>query len=113
MASQIVLSGIPSHISIWFHLPCTQAHPTKLEQSSKTLIANGKTKGKPVSGMGASGETLPSVPPRHTHHATGIERPWCVESLPSHISKTAVSTVSGGGPKLTVGRTIFEMWMGL
>ena len=31
---------------------------------------------------------------------------------PIHISKMVVSTVSGGGPKLTVGRTIFEMWMG-
>ena len=51
----------------------------------------------------------PSVPPAHTRHTTGIERPWCVESLPSHISKMVVSTVSGGGPKLTVDRTIFEM----
>ena len=23
----------------------------------------------------------------HTPHTTGIERPWCAESLPSHISK--------------------------
>ena len=36
--------------------------------------------------------------PAHTRHTTGIERPWCVESLPSHISKMVVSTVSGGGP---------------
>ena len=32
--------------------------------------------------------------PRHT---TGIERPRCVDRLPSHISKTVVSTVRGGG----------------
>ena len=31
--------------------------------------------------------------PRHT---TGIERPRCVDRLPSHISKTVVSTVRGG-----------------
>ena len=31
-----------------------------------------------------------SVPTRHT---TGIERPRCVDRLPSHISKTVVSTV--------------------
>ena len=51
----------------------------------------------------------PCVPTRHT---TGIERPWCVERLPSHISKMAVSTVSAGGPKWIVGGTIFEMWLG-
>ena len=49
-----------------------------------------------------------SVPTRHT---TGIERPRCVDRLPSHISKMVVSTVSGGGPELTVGRTIFELWL--
>ena len=44
-----------------------------------------------------NGETLPksSVP---THHATGIERPRCVDRLPSHISMTVVSTVCGGEP---------------
>ena len=52
----------------------------------------------------------PSGPTRHT---TGIERPSCVERLPNHISKIVVSTVSAGGPKLTVGRTIFEMRMAL
>ena len=46
---------------------------------------------------GNSQHGAPTVPPPHTHHTTGIERPWCVESLPSHISKTVVSTVSGGG----------------
>ena len=40
-----------------------------------------------------------------TRHTTGIERPWCVESLPSHISKMVVSTVNRGGPKRTVLRT--------
>ena len=35
-----------------------------------------------------------SVP---THHTTGIERPRCVDRLPSHISKMVVSTVCGGG----------------
>ena len=35
-----------------------------------------------------------SVPTRHT---TGIERPRCVDRLPSHISKMVVSTVSGCG----------------
>ena len=37
----------------------------------------------------------PCVPTRHT---TGIERPWCVDRLPSHISKMVVSTVCVGGP---------------
>ena len=32
-----------------------------------------------------------------TRHTTGIERPLWVDRLPSHISKTVVSTVSGGG----------------
>ena len=31
--------------------------------------------------------------PRHT---TGIASPWWVDRLPSHISKMAESTVSGG-----------------
>ena len=39
-----------------------------------------------------------SVPTRHT---TGIERPRCVDRLPSHISKMVVSTVRGGGPNLS------------
>ena len=43
-----------------------------------------------------------SVPTRHT---TGIERPRCVDRLPSHISKMVVSTVSGGGPNKTELRT--------
>ena len=38
----------------------------------------------------------PCVPTRHT---TGIERPWCVDRLPSHISKMVVSTVCVGGPE--------------
>ena len=50
-----------------------------------------------------------SVPTRHT---TGIESPWCADRLPSHNSKTVVSTVSGGGPKWTIDRTIFELWLG-
>ena len=50
--------------------------------------------------------------PANTRHTTGIERPWCVESLPSHISKMVVSTVSGGGPEWTVDGTVFEMWLG-
>ena len=50
-----------------------------------------------------------SVP---THHTTGIERPRCVDRLPSHISKTVVSTVRGGGPILTIDRTVFELWLG-
>ena len=37
-----------------------------------------------------------SVPTRHT---TGIERPRCVDRLPSHNSKTVVSTVRDGGPR--------------
>ena len=40
----------------------------------------------------------PCVPTRHT---TGIERPWCVDRLPSHISKMVVSTVCVGGPERT------------
>ena len=32
-----------------------------------------------------------------THYTTGIERPRWVDGLPSHISKTVVSTVCGGG----------------
>ena len=40
----------------------------------------------------------PCVPTRHT---TGIERPWCVDMLPSHISKMVVSTVCVGGPGAT------------
>ena len=39
-------------------------------------------------------------------------RALCVESLPSHISKMVVSTVSAGGPDWTVDGTIFEMWLG-
>ena len=44
----------------------------------------------------------PSVTTRHT---TGIASPRCADRLPSAISKMAVSTVSGGGPKRTVLRT--------
>ena len=51
-----------------------------------------------------------SVPTRHT---TGIERPRWVDRLPSHISKMVVSTVSGGGPDLTAGSTIFELLVAL
>ena len=40
----------------------------------------------------------PSVPTRHT---TGIERPWWVDRLPSHISKIEVSTECVGGPEDT------------
>ena len=49
------------------------------------------------------------VPTRHT---TGIERPWCVDRLPSHISKMVVSTVCVGGQTWTVDGTVFEMWLG-
>ena len=52
----------------------------------------------------------PCVPTRHT---TGIERPWCVDRLPSHISKMVVSTVCVGGPDLTAGSTIFELLVAL
>ena len=38
---------------------------------------------------------LPVTPPP-TRHTTGIERPRCVDRLPSHISKMVVSTVCGG-----------------
>ena len=55
--------------------------------------------------------TLRSSTP--THHTTGIDRPRCADRLPSDISKMAVSTVSGGGPNLTVDSTIFEMAMPL
>ena len=34
-------------------------------------------------------------------YTAGIERPWCVDKLPSHISKTVVSTVGVGGPERT------------
>ena len=47
----------------------------------------------------------PYVPPSPTRHTTGIERPRCVDRLPSHISKMVVSTVRGGGPKRAVLRT--------
>ena len=30
----------------------------------------------------------------------------------SHISKMVLSIVKFGGPVLTVGRTVFEMWLG-
>ena len=43
-----------------------------------------------------------SAPIRHT---TGIERPRCVDRLPSHISKMVVSTVYDGGLERTVLRT--------
>ena len=43
-------------------------------------------------------------PPRHITNA-GIERPRCVDRLPSHISKMVVSTLRGGGPT----RTEFEL----
>ena len=36
-------------------------------------------------------------PDAATHHTTGIERPWCVERLPSHISKIVVYTVRAVG----------------
>ena len=49
------------------------------------------------------------APMRHT---TGIERPWCFERLPSHISKTVVSTVGVGGPSVAVLQT-FELVVGL
>ena len=44
---------------------------------------------------------LPVTPPP-TRHTTGIERPRCVDRLPSHISKMVVSTVCGGGLNFTV-----------
>ena len=47
----------------------------------------------------------PPIPPPSRCHTTGIERPWCVERLPSHISKMVVSTVCVGGPKRTELRT--------
>ena len=47
----------------------------------------------------------PAIPPPSRCHTTGIERPWCVERLPSHISKMGVSTVCAGGPTCTVDRT--------
>ena len=43
-----------------------------------------------------------SVPTRHT---TGIERPRCVDRLPSHISKIVVSTVIVGGADWPESRT--------
>ena len=59
----------------------------------------------------SAGLTL--LPPHYlARHTTGIEIPWCVERLPSHISKMVVSTVWVGGPILTIDRTIFEMWLG-
>ena len=48
------------------------------------------------------------VPTRHT---TGIERPWCVDRLPSHISKMVVSTVCVGGPCKTELRTCIFGYM--
>ena len=44
---------------------------------------------------------LPVTPPP-TRHTTGIERPRCVDRLPSHISKMVVPTVCGGGPGTTM-----------
>ena len=44
-------------------------------------------------------------PDAATHHTTGIGRPWCVERLPSHISKSVESTVRAGGPSGTVLQT--------
>ena len=35
-------------------------------------------------------------------HTTGIASPRCADRLPSDTSKMAVSTVSGGGPYLTI-----------
>ena len=67
----------------------------------------------PVYGSGDYPVTSHQRPCVPTRHATGIERPWCVDRLPSHISKMVISTVCVGGPKLTVGRTIFEMLLEL
>ena len=39
-------------------------------------------------------------------------RPKRIYSLPSHNSKTVLSTVYVGGPILTIGRTGSEMWLG-
>ena len=46
---------------------------------------------------------------RSDHHTTGIERPRCVDRLPSHFSKMVESTVSGGGPKWTEVSTLYEI----
>ena len=45
-------------------------------------------------------------------HNTGIASSVCFDRLPSHISKMVVSTVNRGGPKWTVDRTLFELWLG-
>ena len=52
----------------------------------------------------------PCVLARHT---TGIASPWCADRLPSDISKMSVSTVSAGGPILTIHRTVVELFSGL
>ena len=49
---------------------------------------------------------------RSEHHTTGIERPWCVERLPSQSSKMVVSTVNVGEPNRTISRT-FSVSFGL
>ena len=64
-------------------------------------------------GRGCNQRNALFCPSAQSRHTTGIERPWCIERLPSHISKMVVSTVNVGGPKLTVDRTIFEMRLAL
>ena len=57
----------------------------------------------------------PAPDPLHSallRHTTGMASPWCADRLPSDISKMAVSTVSGGGPKWTIDGAVFEMWLG-
>ena len=75
-------------------------------------MPKGETRGRGgcAVGRGSMMCLRSSAPP---HHNAGIERPRCVDRLPNHISKMVVSTVCGGGPKLTVDRTIFEMRLAL
>ena len=76
--------------------------------------SRGRGPGLPVGASAGPALGLRSSDP--TRHTTGIASPLCLDRLPSHISKMAVSTVSGGGPDLTVDSTVNRWrsyWTGL
>ena len=54
----------------------------------------------------------PYVPPPYGITMQESRGLGALTELPSHISKMVVSTVRAGGPKWTVGSTVFKMWLG-
>ena len=85
-----------------------QAHLARIEPILQAYLGSQATSGRLPDLPSVSAyypvttHQWPCVPTRHT---TGIERPRCVDRLPSHISKMVVSTVCVGGPDWTKSRT--------